>query len=132
MNPAADYQVALDVFEGPLDLLLHLVKKHELPILDIPIAFALNAMQRSCAALRRAYPIGHTLRARADEGGLALTLVHGTLRVPWTDYEAHRLRERTVELRTRKGRPLSNLTLPAALFTPEALRVLRSAVPKSF
>ena len=35
----AHYQVALDVFEGPLDLLLHLVKKHELSILDIPIAF---------------------------------------------------------------------------------------------
>jgi segregation and condensation protein A len=33
------YQVELDVFEGPLDLLLHLVKKHELEILDIPIAF---------------------------------------------------------------------------------------------
>lgn len=38
MEPAG-YQVALDVFEGPLDLLLHLVKKHELSILDIPIAF---------------------------------------------------------------------------------------------
>jgi len=35
----AGYQVQLDVFEGPLDLLLHLVKKHELPIFDIPIAF---------------------------------------------------------------------------------------------
>jgi len=33
------YQVNLDIFEGPLDLLLHLVKKHELSILDIPIAF---------------------------------------------------------------------------------------------
>src|SRR5580700_10314851 len=33
------YQVALDVFEGPLDLLLHLVTKHELSILDIPISF---------------------------------------------------------------------------------------------
>lgn len=31
--------VALDVFEGPLDLLLHLVRRHELDILDIPIAF---------------------------------------------------------------------------------------------
>jgi segregation and condensation protein A len=38
MDPTG-YQVALDVFEGPLDLLLHLVKKHELSILDIPIAF---------------------------------------------------------------------------------------------
>jgi segregation and condensation protein A len=34
-----DYKVELPEFEGPLDLLLHLVKKHELDILDIPIAF---------------------------------------------------------------------------------------------
>ncbi len=33
------YQIELPEFEGPLDLLLHLVKKHELDILDIPIAF---------------------------------------------------------------------------------------------
>lgn len=37
--PSVGYTVELDVFEGPLDLLLHLVKKHELDILDIPIAF---------------------------------------------------------------------------------------------
>jgi segregation and condensation protein A len=36
---AGDYNVRLDVFEGPLDLLLHLVKKHELPIIDIPVSF---------------------------------------------------------------------------------------------
>lgn len=34
-----DYKVELPDFEGPLDLLLHLVKKHELDILNIPIAF---------------------------------------------------------------------------------------------
>jgi segregation and condensation protein A len=33
------YRVRLPMFEGPLDLLLHLVQKHELDILDIPIAF---------------------------------------------------------------------------------------------
>ncbi|MBN2802494.1 MAG: segregation/condensation protein A [Deltaproteobacteria bacterium] len=33
------YKVSLDVFEGPLDLLLHLIRKHELDIFDIPIAF---------------------------------------------------------------------------------------------
>jgi segregation and condensation protein A len=33
------YNVALPSFEGPLDLLLHLCQKHELNILDIPIAF---------------------------------------------------------------------------------------------
>jgi len=30
--------IALPVFEGPLDLLLHLIKKHEIDIFDIPIA----------------------------------------------------------------------------------------------
>jgi segregation and condensation protein A len=34
-----DYKVELPDFEGPLDLLLHLVRKHELDILNIPIAF---------------------------------------------------------------------------------------------
>ena len=33
------YRVELDVFEGPLDLLLHLIRKHELDILDIPVSF---------------------------------------------------------------------------------------------
>ncbi|MDP3276501.1 MAG: segregation/condensation protein A [Deltaproteobacteria bacterium] len=33
------YNVSLEVFEGPLDLLLHLIQKHELDILDIPVAF---------------------------------------------------------------------------------------------
>jgi len=36
---ATGYKVERDVFEGPLDLLLHLVKKHELDIFDIPISF---------------------------------------------------------------------------------------------
>jgi len=32
------FPVKLEVFEGPLDLLLHLIRKHELDIYDIPIA----------------------------------------------------------------------------------------------
>lgn len=32
------YQVKVDVFEGPLDLLLHLLKRNQLDIYDIPIA----------------------------------------------------------------------------------------------
>src|SRR5512135_2949259 len=32
------YRVKLDVFEGPLDLLLHLIKRNEVEIVDIPIA----------------------------------------------------------------------------------------------
>jgi segregation and condensation protein A len=34
----ASYRVRLDEFEGPLDLLLHLIKKNEINIYDIPIA----------------------------------------------------------------------------------------------
>lgn len=33
-----DYQVNLEVFEGPLDLLLHLIRTQEIDIYDIPIA----------------------------------------------------------------------------------------------
>lgn len=35
---AASYTVHLDAFEGPLDLLLHLVRSNELDIYDLPIA----------------------------------------------------------------------------------------------
>jgi segregation and condensation protein A len=34
-----DYVISLPAFEGPLDLLLHLIQKHELDILDIPVSF---------------------------------------------------------------------------------------------
>ena len=37
MQPKDDYKVQLEVFEGPLDLLLYLIKKDELDIYDIPI-----------------------------------------------------------------------------------------------
>ena len=33
-----DYKIRLDVFEGPLDLLLYLIKKNDIDICDIPIA----------------------------------------------------------------------------------------------
>src|SRR5437773_73956 len=32
------YKVKLDSFEGPLDLLIHLIKKNEVNVYDIPIA----------------------------------------------------------------------------------------------
>lgn len=41
--PANDpYKVDLEVFEGPLDLLLHLIRKNDVDILDIPVAFILE------------------------------------------------------------------------------------------
>jgi segregation and condensation protein A len=37
-SPALAFRIALPNFEGPLDLLLHLIKEHKLDIFDIPIA----------------------------------------------------------------------------------------------
>jgi segregation and condensation protein A len=37
-EPLLDYKVRLEVFEGPLDLLLYLIKKEEIDIYDIPIS----------------------------------------------------------------------------------------------
>jgi len=37
-SPSPSYQVKLPVFEGPLDLLLHLIREHRIDIYDIPIS----------------------------------------------------------------------------------------------
>ena len=36
---AGAYHVTLPTFEGPLDLLLHLIQQHQLDVVDIPIGF---------------------------------------------------------------------------------------------
>jgi len=38
MENSQEYKVKLDVFEGPLDLLLYLIKKNEVDIYDIPVS----------------------------------------------------------------------------------------------
>ncbi|RPJ58767.1 MAG: chromosome segregation protein ScpA [Acidobacteria bacterium] len=38
MAQTEDYKVRLEIFEGPLDLLLHLIRTQEIDIYDIPIA----------------------------------------------------------------------------------------------
>ena len=37
-----DFRVELSIFRGPLDLLLYLVRKHEVDVTDIPIAEVLD------------------------------------------------------------------------------------------
>ena len=41
-----DYRVDLEVFSGPLDLLLHLIRKEEVEICDIPLARITNQYLR--------------------------------------------------------------------------------------
>lgn len=42
----ADYQVVLDTFQGPLDLLLYLVKRDEIDVRDVPIARVADQFKR--------------------------------------------------------------------------------------
>jgi segregation and condensation protein A len=48
-----DYRVELDVFNGPLDLLLYLIKRDELDIYDIPIARILESYMAYVAMLKQ-------------------------------------------------------------------------------
>jgi segregation and condensation protein A len=41
-NRGEEYQVRLEVFEGPMDLLLHLIRKNKVDIYDIPIALIMD------------------------------------------------------------------------------------------
>ncbi len=47
-----DYQVELDIYNGPLDLLLYLIKRDELEITDIPIARITESYLSHVAMLR--------------------------------------------------------------------------------
>ena len=46
------FQIKLDMFEGPLDLLLHLIREHQLDILDIPMATITDAYLRHLALMQ--------------------------------------------------------------------------------
>ena len=46
------FQIKLGVFEGPLDLLLHLIREHQLDILDIPIATITDEYLRYLALMQ--------------------------------------------------------------------------------
>jgi segregation and condensation protein A len=51
MNSEQDYRVNLENFGGPLDLLLHLVRKEEVDIHDIPISKILDQYMKHLEAI---------------------------------------------------------------------------------
>jgi segregation and condensation protein A len=65
------YKVKLDTFEGPLDLLIHLIKKNEVNIYDIPIAL-ITEQYLSCIALMQEL----NLDVAGDFLVMASTLIH--------------------------------------------------------
>lgn len=48
-----DYRVRIDAFEGPLDLLLYLIRKHEVDIHDIPVAAITEQYMRFLEGIER-------------------------------------------------------------------------------
>ncbi len=53
MVPDSDYRIKLQVFEGPLDLLLFLIRKNELDIYDIPIESVTRQYIESLKAMQQ-------------------------------------------------------------------------------
>jgi len=66
-----DYEVKLDIFEGPLDLLLYLIRKNEIDIYDIPIALITEQYLQHMEVLRSL-----NLDLAGEYLVLASTLIH--------------------------------------------------------
>ena len=65
-----DFRVDLNLFRGPLDLLLYLVRKHEVEIVDIPIAEITDQYLQYIAVLEQV-----DVNAVGDFLALASTLI---------------------------------------------------------
>ena len=81
--------------------------------------------------IRRAYPVGRTIRGLATAEELMLSTPHRTQRAPWSDYQAHRLTPDTLLLRGRRH-PRFTYAFPRALFPQAALTTMTQAVPRRF
>src|SRR5512137_2529279 len=65
------YEIKLDIFEGPLDLLLYLIKKNEIDIYNIPIALITEQYLQYLEAMRSL-----NLDLAGEYLVLASTLIH--------------------------------------------------------
>lgn len=65
------YSLVLPTFHGPLDLLLHLIRKHEIDIYDIPIALVTEQYNRYLEAMEEL-----NLEIAADYIYMAALLIH--------------------------------------------------------
>ena len=63
-----DMTVKLQVFEGPLDLLLHLLEKNKVNIYDIPIAEITNQYMEYIAEMKR-QDLNIAASCTGDRGG---------------------------------------------------------------
>jgi segregation and condensation protein A len=78
-----DYEVKLEIFEGPLDLLLHLIHKNELDIFDIPIATVTEQYLEYLDMMKAL-----NINLASDFLVMAATLIHIKSRMLLPDFQA--------------------------------------------
>ena len=84
--PPADLPIRLDVFEGPLDLLLFLIRKNEIDIYDIPI----EKVTLQYLEILRTQEKDNLELAGENRGPLALGIGINTARVVAGNIGSHR------------------------------------------
>src|SRR5689334_18456769 len=72
---AMEYRVELEVYNGPLDLLLYLIKKDELDIYDIPIARITDSYMQYVNMLKDMAGDGLDINVAGDFVVMAATLM---------------------------------------------------------
>src|SRR6187399_2647435 len=72
---AMEYRVELEVYNGPLDLLLYLIKKDELDIYDIPIARITDTYMQYVSMLKEMAGEGLDINVAGDFLVMAATLM---------------------------------------------------------
>src|SRR3954447_1004171 len=72
---AVEYRVELDVYNGPMDLLLYLIKKDELDIYDIPISSITDSYMHYVGVLKEIKGEGLDINVAGDFLVMAATLM---------------------------------------------------------
>src|SRR5271170_5068783 len=75
MDALMDYRVDLDVYQGPMDLLLYLIKRDELDIYDIPISRITDSYLQYVNMLRAAKADGLDINVAGEFVVMAATLM---------------------------------------------------------
>src|SRR5438105_10280847 len=70
-----DYRVELDIYNGPLDLLLYLIRRDELDIVDIPIARITDSYMHYVEMLKAMSGEGLDINVAGDFLVMAATLM---------------------------------------------------------
>lgn len=92
----------------------------------------LRFLLRSRQGMRVLFPVGYTMRAEVSPEQLSLAYPHGTVLLPWSAFQAHRITPGAVLLRADRGKPGRTRVLPRALFAEASLAQVSTYLPRRF